>query len=299
VGRAAKEAAEGVAALRRRRVLDGVLDLPRLGQLHRWQLGLQRCSSEAASGAARPEHVRSAAAVGARGVWQGERGARAGWLPIFVSRGTLAGDEDMAGSSGDAPWVVSRGGCRSSPAGGRSALMPVTWGAGPCSSGLLPPSVSCGAPEMLSSAQPAPDRVCMHTGAQTAGRWGGGCAPKGWQARPHPPCPWRLRRACTTLKRLRGWHAGALLLAQLRGAPPKKPLKGLLPFLTAFAAESAASDALSDTASLAPLAASFTPDTASEGLAGATSSSLSLAPAARVHIHSFRRCGVRVHHFMP
>jgi hypothetical protein len=66
------------------------------------------------------------------------------------------------------------------------------------------------------------------------------------------------------------------------GAPPKKPLKGLLLFFTAFAAESAASDALSGSASLAPPAASLRLDAASDGLAGATSSSLSLAPAARV-----------------
>jgi len=80
-------------------------------------------------------------------------------------------------------------------------------------------------------------------------------------------------------------------LAQLRGAPPKKPLKGLLFFLTAFAAESAASAVLSGSASLAPLAASLTPDTASEGLAGATSSTLSLAAAARVTI--FQTLGER------
>ena len=75
--------------------------------------------------------------MGARGVWQGERGAHAGWPPIFASMGTFAGDELMAGSSGASPWVVSRAGARSSPAGGRSALMPVTWGAGPCSSSTL------------------------------------------------------------------------------------------------------------------------------------------------------------------
>jgi hypothetical protein len=72
-----------------------------------------------------------------------------------------------------------------------------------------------------------------------------------------------------------------LLQAQVRDAPPKKPLKGLLLF-AAFAAESAASDALSGSASLEPLTASLTPDAASEGPAGATSSTLSLAAAARV-----------------
>ncbi len=117
--------------------------------------------------------------MGARGVWQGERGARAGWPPIFASMGTFAGDELMAGSSGASPWVVSRAGARSSPAGGRSALMPVTWGAGAASSGLLPPSVSCGAPGMLSSARPAPDRVSMHTGARAAEPWGGALRTEG------------------------------------------------------------------------------------------------------------------------
>ncbi len=68
----------------------------------------------------------------------------------------------------------------------------------------------------------------------------------------------------------------------MRDVPPKRPLKGLLLFR--------ASGALSGSASLAPLTASLTPDTASEGLAGATSSSLSLAPAA--HARSFRHCGV-------
>ena len=57
---------------------------------------------------------------------------------------------------------------------------------------------------------------------------------------------------------------------------PKKPLNGLLVF-AALAAVPAASAALSGTASLT---ASLTPDAASEGLAGAACSTLSLAAAA-------------------
>ena len=85
--------------------------------------------------------------------------------------------------------------------------------------------------------------------------------------------------------------------AQLWGAPPKKPLKGLLLF-AAFAAESAASDVLSGSASLAPLTASLRPDAASEGLAGATSSTLSLAPAAQLHTRTDAARCFAVHHFV-
>ena len=61
-------------------------------------------------------------------------------------------------------------------------------------------------------------------------------------------------------------------------APPKNPLKGLVP--VALDAAAAASLTLSGTRSLAPLAASFTLAAASEGL-GATSSTLFLAAVRR------------------
>ena len=65
-------------------------------------------------------------------------------------------------------------------------------------------------------------------------------------------------------------------------APPKNPLKGLVP--VALDAAAAASLTLSGTRSLAPFAASLTLAAASDGLLGATSSTLSLA-AAHPHAH--------------
>lgn len=64
--------------------------------------------------------------------------------------------------------------------------------------------------------------------------------------------------------------------------PLKKPRKGLVS--AALDAAAAASLTLSGTRSLAPFAASFTLEAASEGLLGPTSSAVSLA-AARRHAH--------------